>query len=56
MQNLVTQLFLDCEFTGLHQQSTLISLALVSGGRSFYAEFNDYWKRNVIEASKNIMR
>ena len=36
-------LFLDTEFTGLRQQSTLISLALVAGdGRAFYAEFTDY--------------
>lgn len=37
------KLFLDSEFTGMHQQTTLISLALVSEcGASFYAEFNDY--------------
>lgn len=36
-------LFLDTEFTGLHQHSTLISLALVNdAGDSFYAEFSDY--------------
>ena len=36
-------LFLDTEFTGLHQQATLISLALVAeNGRAFYAEFTDY--------------
>jgi len=34
---------LDCEFTGLHQHSTLISLALCAeDGRSFYAEFTDF--------------
>lgn len=36
-------LFLDTEFTGLHQSAQLISLALVSmEGQWFYAEFNDY--------------
>ena len=35
-------LFLDTEFTGLHQQARLISLALVDNHRSFYAEFNDF--------------
>jgi len=38
-----TKLFLDTEFTGLHQNTTLISLALVAEtGDEFYAEFNDY--------------
>lgn len=37
------RLFLDAEFTGLHQFSTLISLALVSEtGTAFYAEFTDF--------------
>lgn len=37
------RLFLDTEFTGLHQESTLISLGIVSEtGISFYAEFTDY--------------
>jgi hypothetical protein len=38
-----TRLFLDTEFTGLHQGTTLISLALsAEDGREFYAEFSDY--------------
>lgn len=38
-----TKLFLDTEFTGLHQNTTLISLALVADtGDEFYAEFTDY--------------
>lgn len=55
----MTELFLDTEFTGLQQNTTLISLALVSKNLdcSFYAEFVDYdkeqlnqWlKDNVIE-------
>ena len=53
MQNL----FYDSEFTGLTQNSTLISLAFIDeNDRSFYAEFTDYdanqvdaWiQRNVI--------
>jgi len=38
-----TLLYYDSEFTGLHQYSTLISLALVSDDEvAFYAEFSDY--------------
>jgi hypothetical protein len=37
------KIFFDTEFTGLHQQSTMISLALVAEtGEEFYAEFTDY--------------
>lgn len=37
------KLFFDTEFTGLHRNTTLISIGLVSeNGRTFYAEFNDY--------------
>lgn len=40
---MTTKVFLDSEFTGLHQNSTLISLALIDeNSNSFYAEFNDY--------------
>jgi hypothetical protein len=43
-----TKLFLDTEFTGLHQHTTLISLALVSEtGEEFYAEFTDYDRAQV---------
>lgn len=39
------KMFMDTEFTGLHQKTTLISLALIAeDGRSFYAEFTDYDK------------
>lgn len=35
--------FLDTEFTGLHQNTTLISLGIISeNDKTFYAEFNDY--------------
>ena len=39
----MTRIFLDTEFTGLHQRTTLISMALVAdSGEEFYAEFTDY--------------
>ena len=53
-----TKIFFDTEFTGLHQNTTLISIGLISEcGKTFYAEFNDYdfkqiddWlKENVID-------
>lgn len=38
-----TKVFFDTEFTGLHQQTTLISIGLISeDGKTFYAEFTDY--------------
>ena len=37
------KIFFDTEFTGLHKDTTLISIGLVDGdGRTFYAEFSDY--------------
>ena len=37
------KIFFDTEFTGLHQNTTLISIGLISEcGKTFYAEFNDY--------------
>lgn len=43
-----TKLFFDCEFTGLHQNTTLVSLALVSScGKTFYAEFCDYDRKQI---------
>lgn len=36
-------LFLDTEFTGLHQYTTLVSIGIVAeNGASFYAELTDY--------------
>lgn len=55
------KLFFDMEFTGLHKNTTLISLGIVSeDGEKFYAEFTDYdesqcddWiKENVIKNLK----
>lgn len=37
------KIFLDTEFTGLHANTTLISIGLVAeNGDKFYAELNDY--------------
>jgi len=37
------KIFFDTEFTGLHKNTTLISIGLVAeDGRTFYAELNDY--------------
>lgn len=37
------KIFFDTEFTGLHKNTTLISIGLVDGdGRTFYAELTDY--------------
>lgn len=37
------KIFFDTEFTGLHKDTTLISIGLVAeNGQSFYAELNDY--------------
>lgn len=36
-------LFFDTEFSGLHKDTTLISIGIVSeNGKKFYAEFSDY--------------
>ncbi len=44
------KIFYDAEFTGLHKDTTLISIALVDeNGRSLYAEFNDYDSKQVDE-------
>ena len=37
------KIFFDTEFTGLHKDTTLISIGMVDeGGRCFYGEFTDY--------------
>ncbi len=42
------KIFFDTEFTGLHQNTTLISIGLVTEQEhSFYAEFDDYDKSQV---------
>ena len=41
--NTTTKIFFDTEFTGLHQETTLISIGLISEcGKTFYAELTDY--------------
>ena len=43
MNNKKTKVFFDTEFTGLHQNTTLISIGLISEcGKTFYAEFLDF--------------
>jgi hypothetical protein len=38
-----TKVFFDTEFTGLHQNTTLISIGFISEcGKTFYAELTDY--------------
>ena len=37
------KIFFDTEFTGLHKDTTLISIGLIDeNGRTFYGEFSDY--------------
>ena len=44
-------IYYDAEFTGLHKDTTLISIGLLSGrsGSHFYAEFTDYDKSQVTD-------
>jgi len=45
-----TKIFFDTEFTGLHKNTTLISIGLVSEcGSTFYAELTDYDKSQIDE-------
>ncbi len=45
-----TKIFFDTEFTGLHKNTTLISIGLVSEcGKTFYAELTDYDKSKIDE-------
>lgn len=44
------KVFFDTEFTGLHKDTTLISIGLISeSGKTFYAEFTDYNSSQVDE-------
>lgn len=44
------RIFFDTEFTGLHKDTTLISIGLVAdNGEGFYAEFTDYDKTQIDE-------
>lgn len=45
-----TKIFFDTEFTGLHQNTTLISIGLIAEtGQTFYAELTDYDKLQIDE-------
>lgn len=47
---LKSNIYFDCEFTGLHKNTTLMSIGLVSElGATFYAELNDYDKDQIDE-------
>ena len=42
------RVFFDTEFTGLHKDTTLISIGMVAeNGQEFYAELNDYDKSQI---------
>ena len=44
------KIFLDLEFTGLHQYTSIISIGIVDeNGNKFYAEFNDFEHAQVDE-------
>ena len=48
------RVFFDTEFTGLHKDTTLISIGLVSeNGDTFYAELTDYDKTQIDEWLQN---
>lgn len=58
MENNKTKIFFDTEFTGLHKDTTLISIGLVSeDGKTFYAELNDYDKAQIKDSwlQKNVV-
>ena len=43
------KIFFDTEFTGLHKNTTLISIGMIAeDGKTFYAEFTDYNENNVM--------
>lgn len=52
-----TKIFFDTEFTGLHQNTTLISIGLIAEtGQTFYAELTDYDKSQIDDwLQKNVI-
>jgi len=52
-----TRIYFDTEFTGLHQNTTLISLGMVSEcGKVFYAEFTDFDRTQIDDwLQKNVI-
>ena len=57
MTTKTTRIYFDTEFTGLHQNTTLISLGMISEcGRQFYAEFTGYDKSQIDDwLQKNVI-
>lgn len=54
MNKKTTKVFFDTEFTGLHQNTTLISVGLISEcGKTFYAELTDYDKSQIDDWLQN---
>lgn len=54
--NKKVNIFYDAEFTGLHRNTTLISVGMVTEyGSTFYAEFNDYDRTQVDEWIKEFV-
>ncbi len=55
---MATKIFFDTEMTGLHPNTTIISIGMVSEhGLTFYAEFNDYDKSQVTKwIRKNVLK
>ena len=51
------KVFFDTEFTGLHKETTLISIGMISeDGKKFYAELTDYDKSQVDDwLQKNVI-
>ena len=51
------RIFFDTEFTGLHQNTTLISIGMISeDGKKFYAELSDYDRSQVNDwINKNVL-
>lgn len=48
------RVYFDTEFTGLHQDTTLVSIGCVAeNGRTFYAEFTDYDRGQVDDWLRN---
>lgn len=44
----MTRIYFDTEFTGLHKDTTLVSIGMISDtGETFYAELSDYAKLQV---------
>jgi hypothetical protein len=58
LKNKTMEIYLDSEFTNLHQKTTLISIGIVAAtGETFYAEAIDYDRKQINEwLRKNVMK